>query len=86
MSAAGAVPIQATTSFPGLTRTREGDGSPASHAAAAAAAADEAAAAEAAEAEAELQTTTTRANLLCSGTDCAMSALVPLLYISSFFF
>ncbi len=66
MSAAGADPNPDTTLFPGRTRNREGDGSPASHAAVAAAAADEAAAAEAAEVEDEvaLPVTTTKARLL----------------------
>ncbi len=59
MAAAGSNP--ATTSFPGPTRIREGDGSPGSRAAAAAAAVVEAVAAEVAvvEEEAALQATTT---------------------------
>ncbi len=63
MSAAGAARIRATTSFPGPTRTREGDGSPDSPEAAVAAAADAAAMAaeEVAEAVAVGPITTTSA-------------------------
>jgi hypothetical protein len=64
MSAAGAALNPATTLSPGLTRIREGDGSPVSHAAAAAAAVGEAVAAEVAvvEDEAALPATTTEEN------------------------
>jgi hypothetical protein len=74
MSAAGADLIRATTSLPGRTRIREGDGSPASHAAAT----DEAAAVEAAEAEDEaaLPITTTRARLLSARTPFVHAAVV----------
>ncbi len=82
MSAAGAAQIRVTTLFPGLTRTREGDGSPDSPAAAVAAVAD-----AAAEAEAVQPTTTTSATCSVLAEPAKKTFLVPILYFffSSFY-